>query len=78
MPDDDVKPTEKVESSAPDSKTVAMYLLNILGKLLLRWFRYGSGTAPLPTQPPIIEKLRDNRIDARTIPRKTGAAGATP
>ncbi|MGC1378804.1 MAG: hypothetical protein WA821_21410, partial [Anaerolineales bacterium] len=22
-----------------------------------RWFRYGSGTAPLPTQPPIIEKI---------------------
>jgi hypothetical protein len=33
------------------------YHLNIWGRVATWWFRYGGGTAPPPTQPPIIEMI---------------------
>jgi hypothetical protein len=41
-----------------DSNQVCRIFSIFRGNCCYKWFRYGSGTAPPPTQPPIIEKIQ--------------------
>jgi hypothetical protein len=55
-------PNPKSPASPPGLAGLSLYALLVtsqyFGEIVVnRWFRYGSGTAPLPTQPPVIEKL---------------------